>query len=203
MATGTTALLRVDKIEQIIYLRSLCDQAIAFQPQSGKPWGNRGNLRYPAPEAIADLRKAIELHDDSYAPYYYLAHDALTKHQWQEACEFADQSLRARRPPPKRIQAQLYSWLAICKDCTGAGREEVRRLFKRAQEIDPANELVNESYRVFLDSVTGSDRPAVPTWPVPDIERIEYDLSMFDRQARLAEAFQRSDPVQRELQAVA
>jgi tetratricopeptide (TPR) repeat protein len=188
--------LRVGEKEQA---RKVCDEAIAFGPNSASPWTVRGIVTYPGERAVEDFRKAVSLGDLSYFSYYYLAHDALTREEFLEAFTLCQQALK--REPSKPIEAQVYGWMAICQDQLRAAKEETDMLFQRAVAADPGNEQVNRNYNLFKESLKSRAPHPVEVWDLGDFWRWEEQY-LFDRESRLRRDVDQAKAAKRELNAV-
>lgn len=178
---------------------TVCDEAIAFEPNAPEAYTLRGILTYPEAGALDDFRKAVTLGDDSYFPCYFLAHDSMTKDDFQSALTWSQQALRKAVKPGARIESQLYEWMAICRGQLGAGREEVEELFRKAREIDPANEEVENNYQLYLDSLNSASPNAPPAWNRSQPRGME-DLFLSDRKSTFPDKFSSTSRVQHELQ---
>src|SRR6185369_12356791 len=102
----------------------LCDEAISIFPNSPKPWTVRGIVKLPDSNAIEDFKKAANLGDDDYFPYYYLAGDSLAKNDYESVLAWSEQALNQPSRPRPEIESQLQSWIAISRDCLGASPNE-------------------------------------------------------------------------------
>jgi Tfp pilus assembly protein PilF len=100
---------------------------------------------------VPDFRKAVDLGDPTYFPYYYLAHDALSRDDCQKAISWCEEALHRGGASP-RIESELYGWMAICHSDLGMTVEVIDKLFQKAIEIDPENEVVRGNYQLFLAS---------------------------------------------------
>jgi tetratricopeptide (TPR) repeat protein len=148
--------------------KDTADRAILFRPDYSRAWVARGSATYPSETAVADFKKAVELNETAYTPYYFLAHDALQRGDFRSASLWCLRALE--RNPSRRIEAQLSEWLAICRDRLGASRDEVDALFRKAQELDPNDEEISENYRIFKEF--GSGQPSkLPRWTTRLIQR--------------------------------
>jgi tetratricopeptide (TPR) repeat protein len=130
--------------------KEAADAAIRFGPQTSGPWTVRGIVTYPSEQAIADFRKASGMQDANDIPHYYLALHSLRSNDPAAALGWCEKALAQN--PDRSTEAQLYGWIAICRDCLGAPRKEIDTLFRKALEIDPDNPEVLKSYRHFQDS---------------------------------------------------
>lgn len=124
----------------------ICDEAVALSPMSPWPYTMRGLMTYPAERANSDFRQAVDLKDPSYTPYYYLAHDALKRSEYDEAIRWAESAIE-RQPSPS-IEAQLCGWIAIAKDELGFSREVVKEWFQRARDLESSPEI-EQNYLLF------------------------------------------------------
>jgi tetratricopeptide (TPR) repeat protein len=147
--------------------RRLSEQFIAFAPTAYAPRTVRGVINYPSDKALQDFRVAIERGDPSYQPYYYLAHEALTRGDYISAATWSEASLRHR--PSNPIKAQLLEWLAIARSYLGQDPKEIEKLFVQAQELDPRNARVAHNAAVFQSM---SAAPLIPhqQWDLGDIQ---------------------------------
>ncbi len=134
--------------------RQTCDQAILFAPNEAELRTIRGYVLYPSDQALDDFREAIRLGDQTFFPYYFLAHHALVSKQFSEAVSWCRQSLE--RHPSRPIAAQLHFWLAMAQHHLGSSSEEVQSLLVRAWELDPDNQPVQRNAEQIAQSVTPS-----------------------------------------------
>lgn len=109
--------------------------AIQAAPEMAAAWAARGLETYPSPGAVQDMHRAIDLGLLSFWLFYYLAHDAIRRHLYKEALEFAEQALRLQ--PPPRIEANLLEWLAIAQVEAFGALDEAREKLGRALELAP------------------------------------------------------------------
>ncbi len=195
---AASGLRRLGDYEQA---RRVCDEAIAFEPAASNLWVSRGILRYPEAGALDDFRKAVALGHDSYFPYCFLAHDAMTKGDFPSALSWSQQALHQAKRPSASIEAQLYGWMAICRSQLGASRDDVEELFRKAREIDPANEEVVNNYQLYLDSMNSAPPHATPAWNRGQLRGME-DLYLSDRKPIFPDKFSSTSRVQHELQTV-
>jgi tetratricopeptide (TPR) repeat protein len=168
--------------------KAMCDAAIAFDPSSPNGWTLLGILTVGSPQASEAFKKAVELGDRSYLPFYFLAHDALTREAFQEGLDWSRQALERGERQHSTIRSLLYQWSAICLANLGGPREEIEALFKRAVEIAPDNEWARENYRRFRTS-EGSAPPNLS--PREEIEGLlkraitEIDQDLFLNRERV------------------
>ena len=153
--------------------RILAEEAIRFQPSSPGPLTVRGMLTYPEEQAVTDFRKAAELPEVGYAPFLYLAHHALHQGRFIEAIAYCQKALE--RNPARPIQPQIHGWIAVCRDCQGANREEVESLFQQAFEIDPANDQVAANYAIFKETESSTTTPLERWNTQVSTDAIEHD----------------------------
>jgi tetratricopeptide (TPR) repeat protein len=172
--------------------RLTCEAMIKNDPNNPSPWTMRGIIRYPEAVAVEDFQKAISLGDDSYFPYYYLAHDALTQGDYPAASSYTHQALRQSKGLGAPIKSQLHSWTAFCRWQMGANRDEVEGLFRTALAIDPENQEVGENYRLFLDTADAAPAVRRPPWK-QSVSRGLDDQFLLSREDRLARAFDRAN----------
>jgi tetratricopeptide (TPR) repeat protein len=115
----------------------VCDAAIDFAPAAYGPRTIRAMITYPGEQALADCREAIKLGEPSYYPYYYLAHAALVTGDEAVAGSWCREALEHQ--PSRRIEAQLWVWLAVAETQMGKKAEDVRALLQKAQALDPGD----------------------------------------------------------------
>ena len=87
------------------------NRAVEFDPTVSFSRIVRGYLNYPAPQAIEDFREAIELGDQDYVPFAFLAEDAITRHDYSKARELLIRAIE--RHPPFEVETQLRQYLTI------------------------------------------------------------------------------------------
>ena len=114
-------------------------------------WVVRGLVREGKHERREDFRRAIQLGEDKYIPYYHLAQDELEMGHVDQALRHIDDAL-ARNPSP-RIQGVLYGWKAICLSHpdNDAAVSDVLKLFEKAVALAPDIAEVRENYEVFRE----------------------------------------------------
>ena len=165
-----------DKAEQIVR------EGLEFDPQSSGLLAVRGMLHYPSSDALADFQRAITLPNAGYAAYLYLASHAFQSQRFKEAERLCDVVLTKR--PGKQIRAQTTAWLAVIKDCLGAPKQEVEKLFTAAFEIDPDNAEATANYHAFKELIYDVPvlRNRLFSWPMePKLQEPEYRTSMINR----------------------
>jgi tetratricopeptide (TPR) repeat protein len=165
-----SALLRAGSTEAA---REMCDAAIAFDPASPNGWTFRGIILSTGaaearlnPEAAAAFKKAVALGDKTYLPYYYLAHDAMTKGEFRDALQWSRQALARGERQDAQIKSLLYQWEAISLAHLGGPRGEIEGLFRKAVEAAPDNEFARTNYRHFQTSGV----PVPPPFARPNTE---------------------------------
>jgi tetratricopeptide (TPR) repeat protein len=116
--------------------REISDIAVKFNPNSPLARTARGIMTYPSKEAVEDFRIAAERNEESYCPYFYLAHDAMMAKEFKTAISWCEQA--RRRHPSERIAAKLELWQAHCeKQIHGNG--ETAETFMKPQEAEVGN----------------------------------------------------------------
>jgi len=153
-----TAAISLFRLGEQLRAKQVCDEAIRLGPHSPNTWTVRGIVTYPSDGAVADFQNAIALGDDTYFPYFYLAHNALARSDYSGAVQFCQEALKTRAKPNRRIEASLYGWLASSKYVLGSEKDEVETLFHIGRQIDPENLDLEENYRVFRE---GKKEPRV------------------------------------------
>jgi tetratricopeptide (TPR) repeat protein len=191
------AALGLRKLGDKIRGLEVCKAAIDFSPDTPGPWTARGIMTYPSNAAVADFQKAVSLGDMTYFPYYYLAHDALTRSDFREGLSQCEEALR--RDPSRSIEAQLYGWMAICLSHLGASPGEADRLFRMALEADPGNEEIASNYRNFRSSLEPRRRGTQSAWHLGQL-RGDGEQLLLRHAARLGSKLDPAAPVQRRLQ---
>ena len=189
-------LLRLEHGERAL---EVCQTALELDPSSPSPWTVRGIITYPEPRAVADFQEAVRLGEQSYYPYYFLAHTALMQNRFEECEEWCRQALRHR--PSRAIEAQLWEWVAISRAQQGATRREVGELFERAQGLDPENQRIRHNRAVFEGSKAAPASPTGYDWDRGSPER-SGDLYLSQEEGRLAGQRNQVDWAERELAAV-
>lgn len=142
--------------------RAVVEEVIALEPNAPGPLTARGMLTYPSDKAVNDFRIAACLPSPGYVPFLFLAHHAFDSDRFAE-CERLCREALARKPG-RIVQAQLHGWIAVCRGCMGASREEVEELFNQAFEIDPDNEQVAANYQVFKESREAASPTPTNRW---------------------------------------
>jgi tetratricopeptide (TPR) repeat protein len=172
--------------------KRVAGDAILFAPMAPGPYCARGMLTYPDEQSLDDFRKAAGLPGVSSAPFYFLAHNALQREQFGEAIGYCQAGLV--RQPGRRMKARLHGWIAVCRACQDADRNEVERLFQTALEVDPDSEQVATNYRIFQETSTLTQAAHASHWNtqvvaeliVPDIvERALADTHGIDGRAAI------------------
>jgi tetratricopeptide (TPR) repeat protein len=125
----------------------LCNEAIRFNPIAPGPRALRGSITYPSVAAIEDCHEAIRLGENSYTPYYFLAHAALARGAFGEAILLCEQALSRR--PSQKIEAQMHAWIALSNWRLGASPDVVQQRFERASNLDPENSDISSHLAAF------------------------------------------------------
>jgi hypothetical protein len=164
--TEAWALYRAGSVHDAL---NVCDTAIAFNPALPSVWTLRGIILSTGagearlnPEAAAAFKKAVELGDKTYFPYYYLAHDAMTKGEFRDALDWSRQALARGERQDAQIKSLLYQWEAISLAHLGGPRGEIEALFTKAVEVAPDSELARNNYRHFQMSGIPEPPPFEP-----------------------------------------
>jgi tetratricopeptide (TPR) repeat protein len=159
--------------------REMCEAAIAFDPASPNGWTLLGVITSAGAEAAGAFnaeaagafKKAVELGDQTYFPYYCLAYDALKKGAFREALDWSRQALeRGDRQDPV-VKSLLYQWSAISLAHLGAPRPEIEAFFKRAIDVAPNDELAKQNYRHFQASELPEPPPLVVRIPFQPVRK--------------------------------
>jgi tetratricopeptide (TPR) repeat protein len=140
----------------------MCQAAIVFDPASPNAWTILGTIRSGGPEAAAAFKKAVELGDRTYFPFYYLAYHALTRGEFREALGWSQQALERGESQDNEVKSLLYQWAAISLAHLNGPREQIEALFKKAVEVAPDNEFARRNYRHFQASGPPEPPPLVP-----------------------------------------
>jgi tetratricopeptide (TPR) repeat protein len=185
------------RLRDEVRAREVTAAAIDFAPNSPGPWTVRGILHFPSPESVAAFRKAVSLRDTMYFSFYHLALDALSRNDFREALPYCEEAL-ARQPGP-RIAAQLYGWLALCRDHLGGSPEEVEGLFRKALELDAENPEVLGNYRQFRARLESPTPRTATTWQHSPVRHGEEQY-LSERESHLVRSLDPAAPVRRELQ---
>jgi hypothetical protein len=127
---------------------ALSDEARATWPDAGHLWTVRGLAAASVEEGVSYFRRAAELGDVSYTPYYFLAQDAYAQGDFQTALKWAREAL-ARSTQGQAGRARLHGFVAGCIDLSGGDRDEADTLFRRAIELDPRDAGLKEAYEIF------------------------------------------------------
>jgi tetratricopeptide (TPR) repeat protein len=176
------ALLRLGDKERA---REVSDGAIDLFPSAPGPRTVRGFVTYPEGAAVRDFEDAVGLGERHYPPYYFLAHAALTRGNFAETESWCWRALEARPSPP--VEAQLTEWMAIVASQRGAPAEDVRKLFDRAESLDPGNPRIRQNRQVFEAAAATAARPHPDAWNrTPADESVEDYLGY--EEERLAAA---------------
>jgi tetratricopeptide (TPR) repeat protein len=140
---------------------ALSDEAGAIWPSYAHIWTTRGLAESSPAEAVKYFRRAAELGDEGYMPYYSLAMDAYDKGDYRTALHWAREAL-SRSNPDQQGAARLHGFVAGCIDLAGGAKQEADKLFRRAIELDPQDPAIKDAYTLFL-----ADAPARPHAPPP------------------------------------
>jgi tetratricopeptide (TPR) repeat protein len=128
--------------------QALLDEWVALPPPSPRAYTTRGVLAYPAPAALADFRRAVELGADEVWPYYFLARHALEQGDRAGCAHFCDEALRRKSDP--EVRDQLLEWqrwatqtvsLPSQVDGNGDWVEEAHRRYMKAEEAITGSQL--------------------------------------------------------------
>jgi tetratricopeptide (TPR) repeat protein len=156
--------------------------AITFDPSSPSAWTILGTTLSGEIEAAAALKKAVELGDRTYFPYYYLAYHALTRGEFHEAMSWSEQALeRGSGRQDSEVKSLLYQWVAISLAHLNGPREQIEALFKKAVEVAPDNEFARENYRHFQRSETPTPPPPAQRFSqgMPPVQRFSQGMPSF------------------------
>jgi tetratricopeptide (TPR) repeat protein len=161
--------------------RDMSHAAIAFDPASPNAWRTLGFAMPDGPEAAAAFKKALELGDQTYFPFSYLAYYALTRGEFREALGWSQQALERGEGQDSGVKSLLYQWMAISLVHLNGSREEIEAWFKKAVEVAPDNEFARRNYRHFQVSEPPELPPPVPRLkeqPRQADDRINRDQGM-------------------------
>jgi tetratricopeptide (TPR) repeat protein len=149
-------------LAQVLTMQGLCQEflgqrdaalrtyaeALRVEPRNEAALVARGMLSYgESPQAITDLRGAIDVGTPLFWPFFFLAHYSARSGEFADCVKYAEEALQ--RGPTQRAQADIFEWLAIANNALGAQTEDVERLFARAQRLAPDNARLNANVRRF------------------------------------------------------
>lgn len=145
------ASLRSMKLGEDQNAREIIDEGLAYWPESAELWTVRVALDYFQNNDLRAARRAVELGSSRYEPYYFLSRDAFDRGDYGEAYRWAREAM-ARLAPGEAAAARLYAWTAACLAASGGPNDQADSMFRKAIEIDPADNQVQDAYDFFQSS---------------------------------------------------
>jgi hypothetical protein len=137
-----------------------CDEARAAAPELPHAWTLSGVMTSPNPDQGEPMfRHAIELGEESFYPYAFLAFRAVKRGNFAEALEMATQALRRGGDEYPDMKSLLLQWAAISHQMLGADGDTVGALFVAAVEASPGNGCAKENLRRFQEKEGSFDTP--------------------------------------------
>lgn len=98
-------------------------------------------------KALKDFRAALQQGTSLVWPYFYLAHDALTRQDWKLTESIA--STGTAHTKSGALRAKLFEWNAIAAAMLGRPDATVRALFNFALGDDPVDETIRANLDAF------------------------------------------------------
>jgi tetratricopeptide (TPR) repeat protein len=112
----------------------IAGEAIELAPTESHPRVIRGFITYPVPGALDDFREAVRLGDKHYAPYYYLAHDAVNRNDDADVLRSCEAAL-FRNPNPQ-VELQLREWQKTAQARLAAPTAAVPSFDRSLRQVD-------------------------------------------------------------------
>jgi tetratricopeptide (TPR) repeat protein len=137
-------------------------RAIQLDPTNDVLLTARGMLMYGTdPNSTADFEQAIRLGSPLVWPYFYLAHHYLANNRFEDCRSMCERALQS--PASKRVQGELYEFLAISQTSLGYPEPVIRRAFENSIRVDPSNDRARRNLETFETAVT-SRAPQPKNW---------------------------------------
>jgi tetratricopeptide (TPR) repeat protein len=146
------------------------DEAIAVDPDNVALLTARGILAYGADsQATKDFQRAVDRGTRLVWPYFYLAHDAFVRGDFERCRRLIDEALAC--PAPDEVRANLYEWLGIVNFELTHSIEESREAFARAIALAPDDLRIRKNLRTLEATIGRADDPA--PWAKPQLEHVQ------------------------------
>ena len=137
-------------------------RAIQLDPANHALLAARGVLMYGTdPNSTVDFEQAIRLGSRLVWPYFYLAHHYLGNNRFEDCRSMCGRALQC--PASKRVQSELYEFLAISLTHLGYPEPVIRRAFENSLRFDPSNDRARRNLERFETAVT-SRAPQPKNW---------------------------------------
>jgi tetratricopeptide (TPR) repeat protein len=140
-------------LEEWAHARDAYEKAFEVAPDDPRIFTARGILRMKTdpPAATADFEAAVARGVPIAAPYLFLAHNALLRHDYRRCLDLCNSILS--RPQRPRTAAAALQWAAIAQYELHFPPEVVRHNFLTALRLDPLNDQIRSSSEQFENSV--------------------------------------------------
>jgi tetratricopeptide (TPR) repeat protein len=140
-------------LEEWSQARGAYEKALEVAPDDPRILTARGILRTKTdpPAAIADFEAAVERGAPVAAPYLFLAHDALIRHDFRRCLDLCNSVLS--RPQRPRTAAAALQWAAIAQYELDFPPYVVRHNFLTALHLDPLNGQIRSNFEQFENSI--------------------------------------------------
>jgi tetratricopeptide (TPR) repeat protein len=143
-----------------------CNYGLEADPENEWLLVARGILRYGVGTgAIADFEQAIHQGATMVWPYFFLAHQYLVDHRFDECRRMCERALAL--PASDEVRANLNEWLAIAETELGFPAELVRSAFETAIRLAPEIERIQQNLEEFEKAVGQHKNRRVP-WISPN-----------------------------------
>jgi tetratricopeptide (TPR) repeat protein len=139
------------------------DDAIALDPDNEPALVARGMMLYGTdPQSIKDFMKAIELQSVLVWPFFFLAHDALLRGQYQQCLQLSKDALK--RQSSAAVKADLYEMAAISVASSDGSPDIAREWFNLAARLAPTNPRIEKNLEIFRGTISAT------LWEIPPVE---------------------------------